>query len=38
MENKEVVFTSCAPFTDCIHEEENTEIDNVEDNYVLMPK
>ena len=38
MENKEVAFTSCAPFTDCIYEEENTEIDNVEDIYVLMPK
>ena len=29
--DKEVVFTNCAPFTDCITQINNTHIDNVKD-------
>ena len=28
---KEVVFKNCAPFTDCISEKNNTQIDNVKE-------
>ena len=34
--NKEVVFENCAPFTDCISEMNNTEIDNAKDIDVVM--
>ena len=34
--NKEVVFKSCALFTDCISEESNTQIDNGEEIHVVM--
>ena len=34
--NKEVVFKSCAPFTDCISEKSNTQIDNGEEIHVVM--
>ena len=32
----EVVFTSCAPFIDCISEINNTQIDNAKDIDVVM--
>ena len=35
--NKEVVFTNCAPFTDCITEINNTQVDDAENIYVVMP-
>ena len=35
--NKGVIFKSCAPFTDCISEINNTEIDNAKDIDVVMP-
>ena len=34
--NKELVFKSCAPFTDCISEKSNTQIDNGEEIHVVM--
>ena len=34
--NKEVAFKSCAPFTDCISEKSNTQIDNGEEIHVVM--
>ena len=36
-DGKEVVFKNCAPFTDCISEINNTQIDNAKDIVVLMP-
>ena len=36
-DNKEIVFKNCAPFTDCISERNNTQIDNVKDIDVVMP-
>ena len=35
--NKEVVFKSCAPFTDCISEINNTQIDNAKHIDIIMP-
>ena len=35
--NKKVVFKNCAPFTDCISEINNTQIDNAKDIGVVMP-
>ena len=35
--NKEVVFKNCAPFTDCISEINNTQIENAKDINVVMP-
>ena len=35
--NKEVIFKICAPFTDCISEINNTQIDNAKDIDVLVP-
>ena len=35
--NIQVVFKSCAPFTNCISEINNTEIDNAKDIDVVMP-
>ena len=35
--DKEVVFKNCAPFTDCISEINNTQIDNAKDIDVVMP-
>ena len=35
--NKKVVFKNCAPFTDCISEINNTEIDIVKHIDVVMP-
>ena len=34
--NKDVTFRNGAPFTDCINEINNTQIDNAKDLYVLM--
>ena len=36
-DGKEVVFKNCAPFTDCISEINNSQIDNAKDIVVLMP-
>ena len=33
---KEVVFKNCAPFTDCIGQINNTEIDNAKDIYIIL--
>ena len=35
--NKGVIFKNCAPFTDCISEINNTQIDNAKDIDVVMP-
>ena len=35
--NKDVVFKNCVPFTDCISEINNTQIDNAKDIDVVMP-
>ena len=34
--NKEVVFNICAPFTDCIREINNTQVDNAKDIDVVI--
>ena len=35
---KEVIFDNCVPFTDCVSEINNTEIDNAKYIDVVMPK
>ena len=35
--NIQVLFKNCAPFTDCISEVSNTQIDNAKDIDVVMP-
>ena len=35
--NKKVIFTNCAPFTNCISEVNNTQIDNAKDIDIVMP-
>ena len=35
--NKEVLFKNCTPFTDCISEINNTQVDNAKDIGVVMP-
>ena len=35
--NIQVVFKNCAPFTECISEIDNTQIDNAKDIDVVMP-
>ena len=35
--NKGVIFTNCAPFTDCINETNSRQIDNVKYIYVVRP-
>ena len=35
--NKKVVFKNCAPFTDCIREINNTQVDNAKDIDIVMP-
>ena len=35
--NKKVIFKNCAPFTNCIGEINNTQIDNVKDIDIVMP-
>ena len=34
--NKKVTFKNCAPFTDCINEINNTQVDNVKDLDIMM--
>ena len=35
--NKQVIFKNCAPFTSCINEISNTQIDDAHDNDLVMP-
>ena len=35
--NKKVIFKNCVPFTYCISEINNTEVDNAKDINVVMP-
>ena len=35
--NKKVIFTNCAPFTNCISEINNTQVDNAKDIDIVMP-
>ena len=35
--DKGVAFKNCAPFTNCISETNNTQIDNYKDNDIIMP-
>ena len=35
--DKKAIFKNCGPLTDCINEKNNTEVDNAEDLYVVMP-
>ena len=37
MSNKKVIFKNCAPFTNCISEFNNTQIDNAKDIDIVMP-
>ena len=36
--NKKVIFKNCAPFTNCIGEINNTQIDNAKDIDIVMPR
>ena len=35
--NKKLVFKNCAPFTDCLSEINNTQIDDAKHNDLMMP-
>ena len=35
--NKKVIFKNCAPFTNCIREINNTQVDNAKDLDIVMP-
>ena len=35
--NKKVIFKNCAPFTNCINEINNTQVDNAKDIDIVMP-
>ena len=35
--NKQTIFKNCAPFTDCITEINNTQVDNEKDLHIVMP-
>ena len=35
--NKKVIFKNCAPFTNCISEIDNRQVDNAEDIDIVMP-
>ena len=35
--NKKVVYKNCAPFTNCISEINNTQVDNAKDIDIVMP-
>ena len=35
--DKKVIFKNCAPFTNCISEINNTQIDNAKDIDIIMP-
>ena len=36
--NKGIIFKNCVPFTECISNINNTQIDNAKDMDVVMPK
>ena len=36
-DDKKVIFKNCAPFTNCISEINNTQIDNAKDIDIVMP-
>ena len=36
--NKKVIFKNCAPFTNCIREINNTQVDNAKNIDIVMPK
>ena len=36
-DNKKVIFKNCAPFTKCISEINNTQVDNAKDIDIVMP-
>ena len=35
--NKKVIFKNCAPFTNCISQVNNTQVDNAKDIDIVMP-
>ena len=35
--NKKVIFKNCAPYTDCISQTNNTQVDNAKDIDIIMP-
>ena len=35
--NKKVIFKNCAPFTDCISEINNTQVDDAHDIEIVIP-
>ena len=35
--NKKVIFKNCAPFTNCISEINNTQVDNAKDADIVIP-
>ena len=35
--NKKVIFKNCAPYTNCISEINNTQVDNAKDIDIVMP-
>ena len=35
--NKKVIFKNCAPFTSCISEVNNTQVDDAQDTDIVMP-
>ena len=35
--NKKVIFNNCSPFTNCIIEINNTQVDNAKDIDIVMP-
>ena len=35
--NRKVIFKNCAPFTNCISEINNTQVDNAKDIDIVMP-
>ena len=35
--NKKVIFKNCAPFTKCINEINNTQMNNAKDTDIVMP-
>ena len=34
---RKIIIKNCAPFTNCIYETKNTQIDNAKDIYIVMP-
>ena len=35
--NKKVIFKNCAPFTNCISEINNTQVDNAKETSIMIP-